>query len=364
MLRIMFIDDDPSSVQDAAELLDENYPKLQKRTMNFEEAKECLRSFRPDIVVLDIWKGSIGDSEAESSKIYDSIWDEQFCPVIVYSADSDKVDEANGCEHPLVLGVTKGRDSDERVLSTVRKFAPYIESVKEGEENVRIAFYRAMRDVAPDVFRNYEDEKQRADSILRASRRRVAALMDDPLPDDGELAAWEQYLCPPVSNDPQLGDVLRLADGSSDDPNAFRLVLTPSCDLVASNDRTPKVKEVLVAKCCSIRKGLQRIGIHGKLKNALSKHHIFTQGYSGPIILLPQLSGRIPSMAANLRDLELIPLKKIISSEREEYGIVASIDSPFRELVSWAYLQISCRPGLPNRDIQSWRQEVINAVES
>ena len=364
MLRIMFIDDDPSSVQDAVELLDKTYSGLERLIENFGEAMEHIRSFRPDVLVLDIWKGSIGDSEAESSEVYDTIWAEQFCPVIVYSADSAKVDEANAGEHPLVVGVTKGSGSDERVLAKVREFEPYIESVKEGAENIRIAFFKAMRDVAPDAFRNYEDEKQRADSILRASRRRVAALMDEPMLDDKQLAAWEQYICPPVSSDPQLGDVLRVADGCSDDPDAFRLVLTPSCDMVASNDRTPKVKEVLVAKCCSIKEGLRRIGIHGAFENELSKHQIFTQGFSGPIVLLPQLRGRIPAMAANLRELELINAEKIIPGEDAKYCIVASIDSPFRELVSWAYLQISCRPGLPDRDIQSWRQEVINAAES
>ena len=287
MLRIMFIDDDPSSVQDAAGLLDKTYSGLERSTMTFEEAKEHIRSFRPDIIVLDIWKGSIGDSEAESSELFDTIWAEQFCPVIVYSADSNRVNQVNRDEHPLVVGVTKGSGSDECVLARVRKFEPYIESVKEGAENIRIAFFRAMRDVAPDAFRNYEDEKQRADSILRASRRRVAALMDEPLPDDKQLAAWEQYLCPPVSSDPQLGDVLRVADGCSDDPDTFRLVLTPSCDMVASNNRTPKVTEVLVAKCCSIKRGLRRIGIHRDFENELSKHPIFTQGYSGPIVLLP-----------------------------------------------------------------------------
>lgn len=364
MLRIMFIDDEPSSVQDAAELLDKTFPGLERLTKNFERAMEHIRPFRPDAIVLDVWKGRIGDSDAESSKIYDIIWTKQFCPVIVYSADSTKVDEANRDEHPLVVGVTKGSGSDERVLERVREFVPYIESVKRGAENIRVAFFKAMRDVAPDAYRNFDDDKQRADSILRASRRRVAALMDDPLPDDSQLAAWEQYLCPPVSSDPQLGDLLKEADGRNDDPNAFRLVLTPSCDMVASNGRKPKVQEILVAKCCSIKKGLQRIGIYREFEDRLSKHPIFTQGYSGSIVLLPHLHGRIPAMAANLRNLELIPIDKVIPGEDSTFCIVASIDSPFRELVSWAYLQVSCRPGLPDRDIESWRREVINDAET
>ena len=364
MLRIMLIDDDPESVLDVAQLLDENFVGLQKCTINFEEGKESIRSFRPDIIVLDIWKGSIRDSEPEGSTIFATIWAEQFCPIIVYSADSEEVDRVNRNNHPLVTGVTKGSDSDVRVLETVRNFEPYIAAVKEGEENIRIAFFRTMRDVAPDAFRHYEHQEQRSDSILRASRRRVAALMDEPLSEDGDLAPWEQYLCPPVSKDLQLGDVIKISKGSSDDPDAFRLVLTPSCDLVSSTGRPPKVKEVLVAKCCSIKDGLQRIGINRNFKQELSKHPIFTQGYSGPIVLLPSLRGRIPAMAANLRNLELVPVGKIIPGEYAEYYIVASIDSPFRELVSWAYLQISCRPGLPDRNIQGWRQEVVDATEN
>ena len=364
MLRIMLIDDDPESVLDVDQLLDEKFVGLQKCTMNFEQARESIRSFRPDIIVLDIWKGSIRDSEPEGSTIFNTIWAEHFCPIIVYSADSNEVDRVNGDDHPLVTGVTKGSDSDKRVLETVRKFEPYIKSVKEGEENIRTAFFRAMRDVAPDAFRHYEHQGQRSDGILRASRRRVAALMDEPFSGDGELAAWEQYLCPPVSKDLQLGDVLRTTNGTSDDPNAFRLVLTPSCDLVSSTGRPPKVKEVLVAKCCSIKQGLERIGIHRDYEQELSRHPIFTQGYSGPIVLMPNLHGRIPAMAANLRNLELVPVEKIVPRENAEHCIVASIDSPFRELVSWAYLQISCRPGLPDRDIQRWRQEVVNAAEN
>ena len=190
----------------------------------------------------------------------------------------------------------------------------------------------------------------------------MAALMDEPLLEEGSLSAWEQYLCPPVSKDLQLGDILRISEGQSDDPAAFRLVLTPSCDLVSSSGRKPKVKEVLVAKCCSMREGLGRIGMQGEFEDALSRHSILSQGYSGAIVPLPSLQGRIPTMAADLRNLELIPMNDIVAANGARYCIVASIDSPFRELVSWAYLQISCRPGLPDRDLPGWRQEVVRDI--
>lgn len=66
-------------------------------------------------------------------------------------------------------------------------------------------------------------------------------------------------------------------------------------------------------------------------------------------------------MAANLRDLQLVPMQQI--GNGTEFSRIAAIDSPFRELVAWAYLQIACRPGLPERDLSSWAKEIIQAVQ-
>ena len=67
-------------------------------------------------------------------------------------------------------------------------------------------------------------------------------------------------------------------------------------------------------------------------------------------------------MVADLRDLELISTQDIGS--HKPFRRVASLDSPFRELIAWAYLQTACRPGLPDRDFDSWRDEIIENLES
>lgn len=86
---------------------------------------------------------------------------------------------------------------------------------------------------------------------------------------------------------------------------------------------------------------------------------VLTQGYYKGMIPLPSLERKIPSMAADLRALELIRLADIGASDKPLLRI-ASIDSPFRELVSWAYLQIACRPGLPDRDYDSWCEDIVS----
>ena len=119
MLRIMFIDDNAESVVDAAELLGKNLEGLQQCTMNFEEGRESIRSFRPDIIVLDIWKGRPQNSDPAGSNVLSELWNEQFCPVIVYSADSEVIKQVSEYEHPLVPIITKGSGSDEKVLEAV-----------------------------------------------------------------------------------------------------------------------------------------------------------------------------------------------------------------------------------------------------
>jgi hypothetical protein len=41
---------------------------------------------------------------------------------------------------------------------------------------------------------------------------------------------------------------------------------------------------------------------------------------------------------------------------------VASVDSPFREQIAWAFVQIAGRPALPDRDLESWVQEIREQI--
>ena len=84
------------------------------------------------------------------------------------------------------------------------------------------------------------------------------------------------------------------------------------------------------------------------------------QGYFFSYLPLPGYANVIPLMVANMRKLELIELGRISLSDRDDFVRVASVDSPFRELVVWAYLQTGCRPGLPERDVESWAREILS----
>ncbi len=366
MLKLLFIEDDQGAIEPVLKLM-EAKKNVCCEVSEFETAEGRIASFLPDIVILDLLVGgaSPGVGEPEGLETHKFIWNQHFCPIVVYSALPKIYDDA--CEsHPFVKSIKKGRDSPQKVLDAVCQLLPHVDALKEAESHIRHSFSCAMRDVAPYAFEAFTDIDKRMETIKRSGRRRLAALMDELSLDGTTLASWEQYLCPPVCADIQLGDILREFDAADDDPASFRVVLTPSCDLVASGNRKSKVCNILVAKCCSIQEGLELINLKGspkKLEDRLPSG-ILSQGYSQAVIPFPCLERKVPTMAANLKDLELIPIRNVGLNERFTFIRVASVDSPFRELVAWAYMQTAGRPSLPDRDFASWAKEITATLKS
>ncbi len=362
MLKLLFIEDDQKAIEPVLRLIKKEKKNVCCEVSEFGTAKERIASFHPDIVILDLLFGGASpeEGEPEGLKTREFIWQQHFCPIVVFSARPEVYDDEFK-PHPFEKSIKKGTGSPQKVLDAICEFLPHVDALKEAERYIRHSFSCAMRDVAPYAFEVLPDDPtQRNDMIKRSGRRRLAARMDEISGDETRLAGWEQYLYPPICEDIRLGDILKKENAANDDFALFRVVLTPSCDLVSSGSRSSKVHNVLVAKCCSMNDGLDLINWknigNGKLKERLPD--ILTQGYFKTVIPFPGLKNRIPTMAVNLRDLELIPIEDISDSDGA-FCRIASVDSPFRELIAWAYQQTACRPGLPDRDIDSWSREII-----
>lgn len=363
-MNLLFIEDQPESVEPAIRKLrrSRKYTYVPK-VVGFQETEQSIDEFAPDIVILDLLEVmDAGDRQPIGLAQYDIVWDHLFCPLVVYSAQPEIATDRHE-PHPLVKAVQKGRDSITELMETIQSLRPHVEALREAKLHIRHQFARALRDVAPYAFRSLKSKAEISEAIIRSGRRRLAALMDTQ---PGEkLAPWEHYLCPPLADDLQLGDLLIVEGGPSDDATAFRVVLTPSCDLEMSGGRAAKVKSVLVARCCSIKKAITLTSLGEisaqKLKSRLPSN-VLSHGYFETILPLPGLVGRIPCMAANLRDIELIPLERI-ANEGGDFKRVASMDSPFRELVAWSYMQVAARPGLPDRDLEKWTAEILVACQ-
>lgn len=363
MLRVLFIDDQPESIETLiAEIKDEI--EVTERIIDFHEAESVLRCFTPDIVILDIFRGvAVPNGDTAGLKNFRFIWDECFCPIVVYSARPDDIcDQIE--DHPFVKRVQKGSGSESKVVSCIQKFIPHVEALNGVKNDIRQHVNREFRIIAPLVFANITDEEERRAFFRRAVRRRVAAMMDEP---SGEtIACWEQYLYPAAGSNLLTGDIIKKCGTTQTDPADHYIVLTPSCDLVNNGTRKPKVDEVLTARCTHNREILSDISVSpntNRDKLTVKIRSFLTRGFGYTYLALPGLPGFIPAMLANLKDLELIKLNKIGNDNHSQYRRIASVDSPFREMVTWAYIQITGRPGLPNRNFDKWAEEIYSAVQ-
>lgn len=360
-LRVLFIDDDKDSVGPAMKWVEQSeYGCL---FTEFHKFNTIVEDYQPHIVILDRLEGS-PPAVDQGTPIFEAIWDKRFCPVIIYSAFPHE-EEDQRMAHPLVRKVKKGMDLTE-FKSAVADLSQHADALETAEQHIRSQFAVALREVAPYAAETFADPGERKDAIVRHGRRRLAALMDEITM--GKLASWEQYIFPPVSGSLMLGDVIRLRDGNHKDATAFRIVLTPSCDLVSVGGRKPKAEFVLVARCCAPKQGIQRtslckiLGDKDKLKDALIPS-MLSQGHLQRIVPFPALRDKVPTMMADMKDLELIPIAGIDAGESgtSMYLRVAGLDSPFREEISWAYMQSACRPGMPDRDLEPWRNDIMDS---
>ena len=361
-MKVLFIDDDRASVMPAID-------KFQSKSLTcnysgFDDAYTKIENFQPDIVILDLMNGgNTGDPTGNAGKLsYTDIWEQRFCPVVFYSADPDLVDDFDEekLKHPFVFKVQKGSNSVDRLYEIANSLRVPVLSVIETKKNIDEVIQNALRDLAPLIFSSTDFDETQNESLQYLSRRRIAALMDDGIATDQLIPAWGQYIWPPLNDYPKLGDIILKNDEDETKPESFRLVLTPSCDLVKTSTREPKVDKVLCAVCEAIDPIYREAQRDDKKKVNLVK--AFQEGHYNEYIPLPSLLDMIPLMAANTKNLQLVDYDSI--DDTGTYKRVASIDSPFREQALSAYQKIAGRIGVPGRDIQGLADTVANAGDT
>lgn len=370
-LRVLVIDDDDGVRKVLESALEEDEGSSgdgtdwEVKTQGFDRVKRVLARFRPDMVVLDLVEGKIPDDRNSGDRSFERIRDNWFCPVVVYTDFADRwIIEV----HPQVVLVEKGMDSEEEVLAKLRDFVPVARMIRSVHDDFDARIREALRDSVDALDKQIAETEGRLEgSLSRTVRRQVAARVDLAASAGAELHAWERLVVPPLGDDLLTADLLRLRDADPTEPSAFRLVLTPSCDMVRSGNRTPKADRVLVTLCEPVRR-LGKIELEpGEPLSRRQKERlrpVLTQGMAGEQLVIPEFRGHVPLMAANLKRLDLVAWDGIDlrrggdGARGSEFVRVASMDSPFREMAVWAYLGVTGRPGMPDTDIERWLGEI------
>lgn len=373
-MKVLIIDDDAGLRQALSDTLSEEGDwKVVDR--GFEGVKETLTQLRPDMIVLDLVEseGTGGMGEDTGNASFDQIRESWFCPVVVYSAFPDR----KQFHHALVKTIRKGAGTDVKVRDQLEEFVPTAKIIQTVHDDFDSRVREALRD-SVDALRSQtgsaEDDLAEDSVLRRAVRRLVAARVDLSTSEEGELQPWERYVVPPLGDHLLTADLLKKEGAPWTQEDAFRLVLTPSCDMVP-HGTGKKGTRILVA-CCE---QIDRFGkIELKRGKALSQKQrgelrpILTGGRLDSHLPIPQFRGHVPLMVANLKKLELLDWNQVqfapsdasSPANDEMFRRVASTDSPFREIVVWAYLGVTGRPGDPQIDTEKWLAEISSHFSS
>lgn len=363
-MRVLIIDDDEKDVKGIRDYCEDN--SWNCKITDFDQCYKEIMLFNPDVVVLD-WAQNPGDNSG--SDVLKSIWINGYRPVVIFSGIIDEFaldDDYRNSD--LVEVYNKGDEAP--VVSFLNKYVEYYGALSSFREEMGRSVIEAFRALEPiqNSSMGYPGEE-----VIKYILSKRAVNFFDFQESENQLPAWAMYIYPPVlKKNLNVCDIIRKAESDLEPDGIggfeeYRIILTPSCDMVGNETRDIRAKEVLCAKCVEINKFTDPFGKlsgeSGKVrKNKDRLKSVLNAGYKDNLVPLPPLEGVIPNLIVNMKSLETISINKIAVSDEEyrqnpadhDYLRVCSIDSPFREQIVWAYLHNACRPGVPDRDTDTW----------
>lgn len=332
----------------------------------FDTAFARVEQETPDAIVLDIYLNQALD-QTPGNEIQDRLWKEHFCPLVIYTAKLQDRHRTLAATHPFIQCEEKkgSADNDKNVIEHLKGFSSHVATLRAIRLQAVKAIGNSLRAICPEIWTAAVPDADRAELIGRIARRHVAASMDASATSENPLHPWEQFVYPPICPDLLTGDILLDTTSGSRDAKDFRVVISPSCDLV--RNRKGCADRVLVAICESVDTFLKALGYtRDTNKKTLAKQLPFRlhDDQVAGVFCLPEFPGILPIMAVNLKKIALIDIRTIEMSETGtlQFRRVASLDSPFRERVAWAYTEIASRPGIPDINVNQMAETLIASI--
>ena len=342
-----------------------NHSPIVQRCRSIPQSETALEDFRPHIVTLDLKDETTHDMVA-GKPAWDFIRDKHFCPVVFFSANALPDGFPDGTD-PFAQYLNKNEKDAGDVAATIEAFIPHVIGLEQIRLEVESRYAQSLQKVSKLIWKTEAEAAARTQALIRVTRRRLAATLVRPLGEEANIKAWEQFIYPPTDEHHLCtGDVVFQRGADRTKAGNFRIVLTPPCDLVAGQNA---IAEVLLCKCLPIADAevFRRASIQfsqtptAKLAEKLAKDEV------AGLKILPKLSDLWPTMVLDFKALELVQRTSIALSPESATGAsaferIASMDSPFREALSWRFMQTAGRPGTPDADRMALEAEIKAAT--
>ena len=363
-MKVLFIEDNMDAIKGICDYVHDN--GWEYSSCDFEKAEEKIAVFDPEIIVMD-WMYDAENIDS-GKNIFIEVYKSKFRPIIIFSAVAGTIDLLDDITNtPLIEIIPKG--DEQVVIDRIEEWKPYISAVN----SLRLELNQSLISSVQAIDNFMKMDRYPGDDVVKymLSKRTMYYFDKDCI--GITPPAWIQYEYPPVQECLVVADILRknskeLDTGKPGNPEEYFVILTPSCDMAR-----PKPGEtILVAHCLSPERFSNdaKLGKKEKLEDETAQRkkdnliRSLNTGYNYAKVALPELPNKIPYMTIDLKKIETVALEEIALSEKEieankQYYRVASVNSPFREQIVWAHMINSCRPGMPDRDMNAWAEGVL-----
>jgi CheY-like chemotaxis protein len=172
----------------------------------------------------------------------------QFVPVVIYTGYADVIEEKYTSEWKFIKVIQKGSDGERNLEKAIKKLIRMKYNSRCLMSKIAGEFRVLSIDLLDKIF---EDEDQIGDRAFYALvLSRLSALLTTRLNlilSEDSIPVEAKIVYPPLDKDENnpisMGDVLKDKDGK----NWF--VASPTCDLISSQERKPKIRDVLLQRC-------------------------------------------------------------------------------------------------------------------
>ena len=356
-MKVLIVDDKPVSVKGIVDYCEDQH--WDSKTVDFNDCYKEIIVSDPDVIVLD-WCADPGDNSG--MEILKSIWTNGYRPIVIFSGNIDIITLPEEYTNTGLIKMLKKGDEEPvyEFLNNLKDSHSAISSFRKELGKSVIEAFRVL-DPIQKACKDYL-----GDDVIKYLLAKRAVNYFDLENIDVLLPAWAIYQYPPAINAfLTVCDILRKATAATDfakigAPEDYIILLTPSCDLVVSEGRTPKVENVLYAKCKNINGSKL-----GSIKKESRKEDALKTGKENEFAL-PALENVLPNMIVDMKQLGIISINRIAidmrtyisEKDKYEYVRICSIDSPFREQMVWNFLNNIGRIGVPDRDYAAWAKSI------
>lgn len=376
--HVYVVEDDPTYARQVCELIKNMvhpYGTLSVTVEgDFEKALTEVAARKVDVLVLDVYRGNPREQDDRGLDLLNEVKKAGFVPIVLYTALRESV---SAFESPFVAVVGKDEQPQklqEKVLGYFRMMLPQInrtigDHVMRALGDYMYTFvqenwdeFRPLLD-KPDFIRlllhrlGEHLSRKGVDDVIRCLYPDAPADAV-PLPDPASVHPCEVYIKPPLASHPMLGDLRRSEDGS------IWVVLWPTCDMVPRGGTT-KVDQVLLARTRGIEQfseyqawvsDPENTGKLNNLKRLMKNNRQVPGEQPDRYHFLPGVWD-IPDLV-----IDFLMLKQFSMAEVQAMPCVATIASPYAELIAQRFTRYIGRLGVPDLDVDvvlnRWRRQL------